>query len=120
MKIKIGVVDTSVPLPVEIQLESDSLSLSPGEIKQFHFVISPQSIDGSLDAFLVLSSTHDFLNLELIHDSPKTFQLESNSPKPIHLKISATDDAVSGTYKVLLGTQLSDVSVSKFVTVTID
>ena len=117
---KIGVVDTSVPLPVEIQLESDSLSLSPGEIKEFSFIISPQVIDDSLDALLVLSSTHDFLNLELIHDSSKTFQLESNSPKSIHLKISATDNAVSGTYKVLLGTQLPDVSVSKFVTVTID
>jgi virginiamycin B lyase len=117
---KIGVVDTSVPLPVEIQLESDSVFLNSGDTKQFHFMISSQSIDDSLDAFLVFSSTHDFLNLELIHDSSKTLQLESDSQKPIHLKISATDDAVSGTYKVLLGIQLPDVSVSKFVTVTID
>gem|GEM_PF-2661564 len=60
------------------------------------------------------------MNLELIHDSTESFQLESDSQTPIHLKMSATDDAVSGTYKVLLGIQLPDVSVSKFVTVTID
>ena len=117
---KIGVVDTSVPLPVEIQLESNSISLNSGETKQFHFVISTSSIDTSLDSLLVLSTTHDFLNLELIHDSTESFQLESDSQIPIHLKMSATDDAVSGTYKVLLGIQLPDVSVSKFVTVTID
>jgi len=39
---------------------------------------------------------------------------------PIHTRISASEDAVPGTYKILLGAQSSDVAVSKYVTVTIE
>jgi uncharacterized membrane protein len=34
--------------------------------------------------------------------------------------ISASEDALPGTYKVLLGAQTDEVSVSKFVTVVIE
>lgn len=116
----IGVVDTSAPLPIEIQLDSDTLTLAPGESKQFNFIVSPQSQNDLLGVSTILSSTHDFLNVELVMDSPETFQLDSDAPRPLQTTISASDGAVSGTYKVLLGGQLSDVAVSKFVTVTIE
>ena len=34
--------------------------------------------------------------------------------------ISASDDALPGTYKILLGTQSGDVTISKFLTVIIE
>jgi virginiamycin B lyase len=116
----IGVVDTSVPLPFEIQLESDILTLSPGDTQNLNFIVSPTSQKDLFDVSLILSLTHDFLRVDLTDDTPETFQLDFDGPRPIHTIISASDDAVPGTYKVLLGAQSSDVAISKFVTVTIE
>ncbi len=115
----IGVVDTSVPLPMEIQLESDAVPLDPGGSKHFNFIIYPQSQKDLMDVSLILSTTRDFLNIELDHDTPHEFQLDSGAPRTVHATISASEDATPGTYKVLLGAQSSDIAVSKFITVTI-
>jgi hypothetical protein len=48
-----------------------------------------------------------------------SFQLNYDTPKLVDVTISASDDAIPGKYKVLLGSQIEDVSISKFVTVTI-
>ncbi len=116
----IGVVDTSIPLPIEIQLESETLSLAPGDSQHFNFIVSPESQNNLVGVSLILFPTHEFLDVSLEHDSPETFQLDFDAPRPIHTTISASDEAQSGTYKVLLGAQSSDVSISKFVTVTIE
>ena len=116
----IGVVDTSVPLPIEIQLESDTLSLSPGGSQHFNFVASSQSQKDLMNVSLILSPTHDFLNVELGDDTLQEFQLDSDSSIPVSTTISASEDAISGTYKILLGAQSSDIAVSKFITVTIE
>jgi len=116
----IGVVDTSVPLPLEIQLESDALSLAPGDTQNLNFVVSPTSQKDMLRVSLILVTTHPFLNVGLVNDTPETFQLDFDVPRPIHITISASDNAIPGTYKVLLGAQSSDIAISKFVTVTIE
>ena len=117
---KIGVVDTAVPLPVEIQLESDQIKLSPGDSANFHFIISPQFNNGNLGLSSIVSTTHDFLNVNFIHDSVETFQLEYDEPVPLHVDVSASDDALPGTYKILLGVESDDVAISKFLTVIIE
>ena len=71
------------------------------------------------DVLLVLSSTHDFLNIDSKQNSPQTFQLNSDT-NTISTTIHASDDAIPGTYKVLLGVQLPDIAISKYVTVTIE
>jgi virginiamycin B lyase len=116
----IGVVDTSVQLPLDIQLESNTLTLAPGDSKDFEFIVSPKSQKDLLGISLILSSTRDFLNVDLINNSPESFQLDSDAPRPITTTISASDDAESGTYKILVGAQASDVAVGKFITVTIE
>ena len=116
----IGVVDTSVPLPLEIQFESNSITLTPGNSQGFNFGVSSKSPQDLSDVSLILSSTHDFLNVDLIDNSPQTFQLDSDAPRPISTTIHASEDAMPGTYKILLGVQLSDVAISKYVTVTIE
>ncbi len=117
---KIGVVDTSVPLPLEIQFEYDTLNLLPGDSANFHFIISPQFNNGNLELSSIVSTTHDFLTVNFIHDSVETFELDSDNPIPVHVDISASDDALSGTYKILLGVQSDDVTISKFLTVIIE
>lgn len=116
----IGVVDTSVPLPLEIQLESETISLSPGDSQHFNFIVSPKPYNEVLGVSLILSPTSDFLNVELSHDSHESFQLVPGSPVPVHTTISVSEDAVPGEYKILLGAQSSDIAISKFVTVTIE
>jgi len=116
----IGVVDTSVPLPLEIQLESDSLTLAPGDSQSLNFVVSPTSQKDLFGVSLILTPTHDFLSIDLTNGTPEIFQLDFDGPRPIHTTISASEDAVPGTYKVLLGAQSSDIAISKFVTVTIE
>jgi len=117
---KIGVVDTSVPLPLEIQFEYDTLNLLPGDSANFHFIISPQFNNEHLELSSIVSTTHDFLTVNFIHDSVETFELDSDNPIPVHVDISASDDALSGTYKILLGVQSDDVTISKFLTVIIE
>ena len=117
---KIGVVDTSVPLPLEIQFEYGTLNLLPGNSANFHFIISPQFNNGNLELSSIVSTTHDFLTVNFIHDSVETFELDSHNPIPVHVDISASDDALSGTYKILLGVQSDDVTISKFLTVIIE
>ncbi len=116
----IGVVDTSIPLPIEIQLESDTLNLTLGETLPFSFVVHPKSQKDTLVVSLVLSPTHEFLNVNLDNDSPDTFQLDSDASRSIHTTITASEDAIPGTYKVLLGVQSPEIAISKFVTVTIE
>jgi len=116
----IGVVDTSVPLPFEIQRESDTLAIVPGYTQEFTFIVSPESQKDLLDVSLILSTPHVFLDVDIVNDTPRTFQLDFDVPRSVHVSICASKDAASGTYKILLGAQSSDVAVSKFVTVTID
>ena len=115
----IGVVDTSLPLPIEIQLESNELNLSPGDSQHFNFIVSPLS-GNDLDVDLILSPTHDFLQVHLDHDSSSSFQLDFDAPRPIHSTISASETALPGTYKILIGAQSPDIAISKYITVTIE
>jgi len=116
----IGVVDTSVPLPIEIQLELDSLTLSPGDSQSLNFVVSPTLQKDLFGVSLILIPTHDFLSIDLTNNTPETFQLDFDAPRPILTTITASEDAIPGTYKVLLGAQSPDIAISKFVTVTIE
>ena len=111
----IGVVDTSVALPFGIELDSKDISLKPGESKNLSFLISPQQDVSGVS--LIMSNPHSFLNLTSSTSTP--FQLSSDTPTSVDVTISASGEATPGKYKVLLGSQIEDVSVSKFVTVTI-
>ncbi len=67
---------------------------------------------------IILSPTHDFLDVELSNSPPVIWPDEGT--KSIQTTISASEDAVSGTYKILFGAQSPDIAISKFVTVTIE
>jgi virginiamycin B lyase len=113
----IGVVDTSIELPLSIELESNMISLKAGQSRDITFVVSPQTSQDLFDVSLILSDTHEFLNV--VSDS-KTFQLDFDAPRSVAATILASEDAIPGTYKVLLGAHTDEVSVSKFLTVIIE
>lgn len=115
----IGVVDTSIPLPLELQLGSEAMFLSGGKTEHANVLVYPRTSSDPVGASVILSTTHDFLKTNLAHGSTKEFQLDSDLPQTIHFDVMATEDAVPGTYKILVGVQTSDVAVGKFVTVII-
>ena len=119
---KIGVVDTAVPLPFEIQLKQNILNLVPGESQKSHYTISVESQNDSLEFFLVTAVTHDFLTVEVLDNSADLVAIVDDSSEIIMIPtvISTSDDALPGTYKILLGTQSGDVTISKFLTVIIE
>ena len=116
----IGVVDTSIELPLDIELESNIISLKAGQSWGLTFVVSPQTSQDLFDVSLILSGTNEFLTVASDSNVPRTFQLDFDAPRPIAATISASENAPPGTYKVLLGAQTDEVSVSKFLTVVIE
>jgi virginiamycin B lyase len=116
----IGVVDTSIELPLYIELESNIISLKAGQSRGLTFVVSPQTSQDLFDVSLILSGTNEFLTVASDSNVPHTFQLDFDAPRPIAATISASENAPTGTYKVLLGAQTDEVSVSKFLTVIIE
>ena len=116
---KIGVVDTSVPLSFEIQLESETMNISPGDSSSNHFVFSSDSTN-DVEISSIISTTHDFLTVDLIHNSADKFELNSNDSAIMHIEISASEQAIPGTYKILLGGQTSDIAISKYLTVIVE
>ena len=114
----IGVVDTSVDLPLSVELNSDAISMKSGESENLTYVIYPQSEEDISGVSLVISNTRDFLKVDT--SSPNTFELDSDGPRSIDVTIHANENALPGTYKVLLGAQTENVTISKFVTLTIE
>ena len=73
--------------------------------------------ENAAGASLVMSGTHDFITVS--HPGSGTLQLSPGEVASIETTITASDTAIPGTYKVLLGVQSSEVTVGKFVTVTV-
>jgi len=116
----IGVVDTSVELPLDIELNSNLISLKSGQAKDLNFVVSPKSSQDLSEVSLIFSHSPEFLDVAIDSSVPLTFQLDFDAPRPISALILASEDATPGTYKVLVGAQTEEVSVSKYVTIIIE
>jgi virginiamycin B lyase len=116
----IGVVDTSIELPFNIELDSNMVPLKAGQSSSINFVVAPNTSQDLSDVSLILADTHEFLNVISDSNIPQTFQLDFDAPRPITTTIFASEDALPGTYKVLLGAQTDEVSVSKYLTVVIE
>ena len=71
---------------------------------------------------MVASGTHDFLTVNILDNSADLVAIVADSTETIVITtmISASDNALPGTYKILLGTQSGDVTISKFLTVIIE
>ena len=117
----IGVVDTTVPLPFDVSIGggTSELLLSPGDSSPIDLRIVSLSGNATVGALLTTSSTHDFINIEQPLSSGSIQLTPNENEITIDTIISVSENAIPGTYKVLLGTQTSDIAVGKFVTVTV-
>ena len=120
----IGFVDTSIPLPFSVdinihRLSSSILPLEKGQTAEVTLKVTTTSGWNGMpiDASVNYSSTSTFSDIiiepELNNFSP------SDTPTTISIQISASEHALSGTHKVLLGAYTDDIAVSQFITVTI-
>jgi len=113
----IGVVDTTIPLPIEIYLDNDEILLHPGESNNLNFTISSTSENALPSVSLILSDSSDFLDVQTNNSTLEI--LLPYSFESINVIFHSDDELIPGTYKVLLGAATDQVSVSKFVTVNV-
>ena len=121
---KIGVVDMSVPLPFEIAESQPFVASSPGSTVFVSFDVvgtdgaAPGSDDDDAAAAAIGEQFVPYAIPAGDHLSAVVSGNDNNSTN-FDVAISVSADAPSGIYKVLLGAQAPDISVAKFVTVTV-
>ena len=115
----IGVVDTSIPLPFSIDINTNQITLEKGQTVKIALksTIAPNSTGSAINAKVNYSTTSTFSDLT-IKPELNDFSL-SDDPVTISVEITASEYALSGTHKVLLGAYTYDVSISQFITVTV-
>lgn len=112
----IGYVDTSIPLPFEVSMDTDNIVLKKGEQTQINVNFIPNS--NPQNVVLVSTSTASLDDLS-VKSSMETIQLDSE-PISIPIQVSASENALSGTYKILIGGQTDDVTISKYLTLQVE
>lgn len=110
----IGFVDTSKSLPLEISLDEQQVTVKPGDSISTTFSVSA---DSSGDTRLAMS-TPDGL-IDIITTQDKNIPIESSEPIKIPITISIGKTILPGTYKILLGAENNELTVSKYLTVTV-
>jgi len=115
----IGVIDTSLPLFFDVELDSQKVTLKKGEKIQLTLSIISKGHNIS-NLSIISSDTAEFSDLIVENNVSDTFQLDSDTPRTVQVSISASDNALPDVHKDLIGTQTDDLVVSKFVTVIIE
>jgi len=115
----IGVIDTSLPLFFDVELDSQKVTLKKGEKIQLTLSIIPKG-HNIPNLSIISSDTAGFSDLIVEHNAPDTFKPDSDTPIIVQVSISSSDNALPDVHKVLIGAQTDDLVVSKFVTVIIE
>jgi len=111
----IGVVDTSTPLPFSIDIDKDEITLEKGQTTQITLEVTKTGSAHMYDASVNSSSTSTFSDIIITYEN--NFSLSDKTT--ISVEIMASEHALSGTHKVLLGAYTDDIAVSQFITVTV-
>ena len=106
---KIGVVDTSVPLPFQVSVEPATVSARAGEEVQVRLVAVPAA--GSPGGLAVSLGNPSLSDLSLSHDG-----IPPASGATVTIRVG---DGAEGEYKVLVGAHDDEVAVSQYVTLTV-
>ena len=113
----IGVVDTSIPLPFSIDIDTQSITLEKGQTANVTLYVT-STTSNLTDSITVNSSTTSLFSDIVVTSESMELYLDDGS-KTIPIQITAGEDALSATHKVLLGVYNNDIAVSQFITVTI-
>ena len=112
----IGVVDTSIPLPLSIDIDTQSVTLEKGETANVVLRVIPTTSD--LGSGLTMNSSTTTLFSDIVVTQSQITKFDDGS-KTISIQITASESALSGKHKVLLGVYNNDIAVSQFIAVTI-
>jgi len=112
----IGVVDTSIPRPFSIDIDTKEITLEKGETTTVTLTLI-STTDTWISGNVNYSSTSTFSDI-IIKPALNNFAL-SDQVTTVSVEITASEHALSGTHKVLLGGYTDDIAISKFITVTI-
>jgi virginiamycin B lyase len=114
----IGVVDTSISLPFSVDISTKEITLKKDETVVVTLQVTKTSGQHIMQSANVnYSSTSTFSDI-IIKPELNNFSL-SDVPTTISVEITASEYALSGTHKVLLGAYTDDIAISKFIIVTI-
>jgi len=111
----IGVVDTAIPLPFSIDIDRKQITLEKGQTTQLTLEVAKTLFSDAFDVNVNSSSTSTFSDIIITHEN--SFSLSNKTT--ISVEIMASEHALSGTHKVLLGAYTNDIAVSQFVTVIV-
>ena len=111
----IGVVDTAIPLPFSIDIDRKQITLEKGQTTQLTLEVAKTLFSDAFDVNVNSSSTSTFSDIIITHEN--SFSLSDKTT--ISVEIMASEHALSGTHKVLLGAYTNDIAVSQFVTVIV-
>lgn len=111
----VGSVDITKPLPYDISLTENRITITAGTAENVLYVVEPLS-DRPLAIETHTATADAFLHVQPVVPHQVTI-LEQ--PHFVAVEVIAAEDAVPGTYKVLLGAKGDAASVSKFLTVDI-
>jgi len=112
----IGVLDSSIPLPIDVNSPDTSITVHRGQNATISFNINPQEQLTSLVS-IITSNTAGPENISII---PQETQVTVDKSKTVKVTMSADNFAITGTYKVLIGARYHDITVSKYITVTLE
>jgi len=111
----IGVLDTTVPLPVSVKIEPQQIELKDGEISTVSLIIYP-IIESEQKYSITTNSANRNISISEI---PQQITINDLSPQTFSFEVSIAKNTPSGTYKVLIGVKDSEVTVSQFFTVNV-
>ena len=110
----IGVLDTSVTIPVSLEIENENISIKQGEQKEIFVTVKLQT-NQSMDLILFGNSNSESIKVNAKTESTNI----SEQALRIPVTISVDENAHQGMYKVLLSTQIPDVLVSTYATIKV-
>ncbi len=116
----IGVLDTEKPLPFTVESDTQKASVKKGETVDVILTVNYSDVSSYINSeFLSAHTASKTINFSDIEISSYRDPLQNNT-ESILVSISASENSLSGDYKVLLGIGNDEVTVSKFIDVTIE
>ncbi len=113
----IGVIDTSIQLPFDIDLNTENIILEKGETAEI--ILEFSSTDTAPYGHLVNISTTSLFDDLIINPESTEFSSSDSVSESIRIQVTASDSALPDTHKILLGAYNDEIAISKFITVTI-
>jgi virginiamycin B lyase len=113
----IGVVDTSLPLPVKTALETTQTIISQGKSTTLEFTVTSNSKNPIEISTKIINPNLKEIS---ITNSEKTQFLDANSSITSNIEISVSPETETGEYKVLLGSATEDIIVGQYLTILVE